>query len=688
MQSQSAGVGQGPENAATSSGSRTASPTSSTTTTTNTTTTIANGHDNQTVSSTETTPLLGAPTQGPDSGAAGNETVVTNAEEDATPHPSWVEIVRFIYPFIVPGDKKHVFFVVVAIIGITLDKILDLIPPLMLKIAIDTISSNSSLPADKAVAPILAIVAYFGIGMLSQVVDMAQELAHQRVSLEAERRFATKTFDHLHNLGLDYHLDRSAGEVESILNRGTYAITNILDVALFTIVPTLFETVLVTAVFWKLGAPIIALIVLVTVAGYFAFGFSVTSFEKKLFRAVNDAEDAVHSKAVETLLNYQTVVMFAKTDDEVRHYNGLLKESQDQQVKLSWVERLLNFAQSNIRTVGICLSLCYAAYATVHATPRLSSGDFVAIQLYIDRLFSPFYYLQYVYKSLVRSFANLEKTIAVLARKPQIVDAADASPWMSKPHIDAIPQSEVEFKDVSFHYKSALKESSAGVSDVSFRVDAGKVVALVGKTGSGKSTLMRLALRLYDVDSGSIYVDGQDITTLTQKSLRQNIGIVAQETVLFNNTLRYNIAYGKSDATEAEVWAAVRAAALGDMIEQLPEKLETVVGEQGLKLSGGERQRVGIARCIIKNPAVLLFDEATNALDPQTEQVIERNLAEVCRKRTTIIIAHRLSTVIRADEIIVLDKGSVKERGTHEGLLKLGGQYAEMWATYDKRPAS
>jgi ATP-binding cassette, subfamily B, heavy metal transporter len=387
----------------------------------------------------------------------------------------------------------------------------------------------------------------------------------------------------------------------------------------------------------------------------------------------------VATKEFESLLNYQTVTMFARNSDDIREYNTLQEENKRRYIKMTWTSSLLRFAQGNIKRMGQCVGLCTACYATVHGNPRLSSGDIVAIQMYIQNLFSPFMNMEFMYKRVIGAFTNLEKAVVIFARQPQIVDSNDANEWNPGPVASHASQSEIEFRNVSFRYLAATTGSSAGVSNISFRVAPGKVVAIVGASGSGKSTLVRLALRLYDVDEGAVFVDRQDIKTLTQESLRRNIGIVAQDTVLFNNTLRYNIVYGKPSATDAEVWAAARTAALGDMIDRLPDKLETKVGELGLKLSGGERQRVGIARCVIKNPAVLLFDEATSALDSKTERDIQANLSEVCHNRTTLVIAHRLSTIAAADEILVLDQGVIRERGTHRELLARGGQYADMW---------
>jgi len=667
--------------------------------------------------------------------------------------PSWKEMTIKILPYLRPADRKHTVYSALALLAVILQKSVNVLPPLAIKLAVDIISENAakeghqhllSIPIRPIVTPILV---YFGLKMLSKILSVVQNLTKSNVSLDAERRFGVELFSHLHRLSLSYHLENHIGEVTMVLNRGVGSLSTFIDVFLFSLVPTLFEAVLVSAVFWKLGTPLIAGSTILAVALYMAFTIVVTSTRIRYRRKQIEASQAVGKKETETLVNYETVAMFGKSDQEIEKYGELRRTYQNCRIEMLGVFEALSFGQELIKLVGICLGLIIAAVATVRRDPPLSPGSFVVVQMYINQLFQPLTYISWQYRQVTSAFTDLEKAVVMLSKVPEVQDAPDATVWdpaAAAPKAESSSTTgstnnqsnvEVNFENVSFHYKSSstrkalgasltttttaknnnttkapnaatsvaaknddgddedgeASSGAGGVVDLTLRVRAGHTVALVGRSGSGKTTLMRLMLRMYDCDSGVVRVAGQDVKTLTQNSLRRNIGVVAQDTVLFNDTLRNNILYGKDDATEEELWNAVRTAALEEFVAGLPDKLDTVVGERGLKLSGGERQRVGLARCVIRSPQLILLDEATSALDSGTELEIQNNIARMCKNKTTVMIAHRLSTARNADEIVVLEKGRIVERGPHNDLLAVpDGRYAKMWRdqTQQQPPSS
>lgn len=645
--------------------------------------------------------------------------------------PTWEQVMAKIVPFLKPADTKHLLCAIAALISVIVGKIIGILPPLAIKYAVDAIANNVDNPA-ASVRPILYVIGvYFGLKLLGMINAAGQDLAQRTVALDAERRFAVETFAHLHHLSLSYHLEKHIGEITRIMNRGSDSVSTVISSFLFYVAPTIFELLVVSAVFWKLGTPAVALSTFVAVVLFLAFTIFVTKTRIAFRRKLIEASDAVGQKETETLVHYETVSMFGRTEEEIKNYGALRQTYKDRRVEMLSMFALLELGQKLIRLGGVTAGLVIAALATVYGygpdEKTLSPGSFVVIQMYIDQLFNPLSQLGWQYRMITQAFTDLEKAVTMLNRVPDVQDAPNAIEW--KPS-SGDTGGDIELRNVSFRYKiesrqrpigTALNGTSfgggggrhgmrrgrhamglvdegvnkknnpsanetpkahvqlGGVSNIDLHIPAGKTVALVGQSGSGKTTIFRLILRLYDADAGRIFVDGLDIKTFKQQSLRRNIGVVSQETILFNASLRDNITYGRQDATEDEIWRAVRASALQSFVENCPDGLETVVGERGMKLSGGERQRVGLARCIIKEPCLVLLDEATSSLDSTTERDIQRNIAEICKGRTTVMICHRLSTARHADEIIVLDRGSIIERGSHDELLECNGKYADMW---------
>ena len=644
-----------------------------------------------------------------------------------------------VLPFLLPEGGRHTLLAGLALTFVVAGKVVAVLPPLAIRAAVDVIGDAASDPVSEVRVPVKEIGVYFALKLLVMLLGSAQDLCQKIVALDAERRFAGSAFSHLHLLDMSYHLESHIGEVTRMMNRGVDSVSTFINSLLFRLGPTAFEICIVTAIFWKLGTPWIALTTIIAVVFYFIFTVVITRTRVKVRRRVITASDAVGQKETETLVNYETVAMFGRSEHEVADYQVLRQTYKDRRVEMLGTFNVLELTQKFIRLAGVSTGLVMAAYATAYGEPRLTAGGFVAVQLYIDQLFQPLSWLGMTYQMLTQAFTEMEKMCAMLRRVPDVRDSDDAIVWDPKSGGEkgrgaGEASGDIVFENVSFHYKSSsrrralggslitkpgrrgmgggmhgfdpppeekkgkkkkrasggkdedeeeeekIPDKGGGIDSISIRVPAGKTAALVGRSGSGKTTIVRLILRLYDTDSGSVYVDGCDVKSLTQRSLRENIGVVAQETVLWNASVRDNVKYGKPEATDDEVWEALRASALEKFVRGLPSGLDTLVGERGMKLSGGERQRVGLARCIIKDPILILLDEATSALDSATEREIRDNVKDVCQGRTTLMIAHRLSTARHADEIIVLDEGKVAERGTHDELLKVaGGRYAGMW---------
>ena len=520
----------------------------------------------------------------------------------------------------------------------------------------------------------LAFLVGYGLARLGATLfQELRQVVFARVMARSSRLVARRVFEHLHALSLRFHLDRRTGAVSRDLERGMSAITDLLDWTVYTILPTLLEIVLVTAILavkfdWTFPA-----ITLATIAVYVAFTVRVTEWRLRWYRAYNEADTQANARAVDSLLNYETVKYFGNEDWESRRYDAGLVRLEEAMVQSLKRLSVLNIGQSAIVAVGLALLLWRGAAGVVEG--RMSIGDLVMVNAFLLQLAAPLNFLGMVYREVKQALTNIERMYALLDEPQEVRDLPGAPP---------LPEGggAVRFEAVDFGYDPRRQV----LHGVDFEIPAGRTLAVVGATGSGKSTLARLLFRFFDATGGRITVEGRDIREVDQASLRRAIGIVPQDTVLFNDTIYYNIAYGRPEADREQVEAAARAAHIHDFILRLPDGYETQVGERGLKLSGGEKQRVAIARTILKDPRILILDEATSALDTRTERAIQVELADVSRDRTTLVIAHRLSTIVDADQILVLDAGRIVERGDHAELLARGGRYAQMWRLQQEAP--
>jgi len=511
------------------------------------------------------------------------------------------------------------------------------------------------------------VIAYAGARLGGVVFDNIRNTVFERVGQDATRHLAEHVFSHLHRLSLRFHLSRRTGAVTKVIERGTKSIDTMLYFLLFNIAPTIVELLAVTIIFWTRFGPGLVAATLTMVVAYILFTRKVTDWRNKLREEMNELDTATVARSVDSLLNYETVKYFGAEGREAAYYARVARRYADAAVKSENSLALLNIGQSLITNAMLGGAMAWSVYGWSRGW--FSVGDVVLVNTLLAQLFRPLDLLGMVYRTIRQGLIDMEAMFALIDTPPEVVDLPHAPPL-------AVSEARVKFDSVRFAYdpeRPILK-------GVSFLIPPGKTLAIVGPSGAGKSTIARLLFRFYDVTGGSIQIDGQDIARVTQASLRAAIGIVPQDTVLFNDTIGYNIGYGREGATQAEIEAAARAARIHDFIMALPDGYQAMVGERGLKLSGGEKQRVAIARTLLKDPPILILDEATSALDSRTEAEIQRTLREVSARRTTVIIAHRLSTIVDADEIIVLDQGRAAERGTHAQLLAMGGLYAEMWA--------
>ncbi len=575
----------------------------------------------------------------------------------------WAVLRRFI-PYLWPkNDPGLRLRVIGSLLLVLAAKTATMVGPFAYKGAVDRLAPGQ----ESGVAIAIALVAaYAGARFGGVLFDNLRNVIFERVGQDATRRLAVSVFAHLHRLSLRFHLERRTGEVTKIIERGTKSIDTMLYFILFNIAPTILELAAVTVIFWRLFGVGLALATLVMVVIYIAFTRAITDWRNALRKEMNDLDTATVSRSVDSLLNYETVKYFNAESREVDHYERVATRYAEAAIKsensLAW----LNIGQSLITNIMMAGAMGYSVYGW--AQHWFTTGDVVLVNTYLAQLFRPLDLLGMVYRMIRQGIIDMEAMFKLLDREAEIADRPGAQPLN-------VVGGEVRFDDVRFGYES----DRVILDGVSFVVPPGKTLAIVGSSGAGKSTIARLLFRFYDLQGGRILIDGQDIAAVTQTSLRGSIGIVPQDTVLFNESVGYNIGYGREGANQREIEAAARGAAIHDFIAAQTKGYATEVGERGLKLSGGEKQRVAIARTLLKDPPVLVLDEATSALDSRTEASIQATLNQVAARRTTIIIAHRLSTITDADEILVLDAGKVAERGTHAQLLRTAGLYAAMW---------
>ena len=510
------------------------------------------------------------------------------------------------------------------------------------------------------------LIAYGALRLAGGLFNELRDILFARVRYSAMHQMSVDVLEHLHRLSLRFHLERNTGGISSDLTRGTRSLASVLNLMVFSILPTLAEFLLVGAILLVRYDWHLMVVILLTVAAYVIFTLSISKWRMSFRHAMNKYESDANGRAVDSLLNYETVKYFNNEKMESEFYNDKLDLWQSSGLKTQISLSALNFGQGAIVTVGVTVIMIFSAKEV--AAGNITIGDLVLINTLMLQLFIPLSILGSVYRQLQYSLADMDLVIKLLGRTPEIVDADDAVAL-------EVTDANIRFRDVEFHYNEDRKILNA----VNFEIPAGKKLAVVGPSGSGKSTLVRLLFRFYEVTGGSIEIDGQAINACTQQSLRREIGIVPQDTVLFNDTIRYNIAYAKPDATDEEVIAAANSADLGELLSRLPNGLDTVVGERGLKLSGGEKQRLAISRVILKAPNIIVFDEATSSLDSQSERAILDALNKISNNATTMVIAHRLSTVVDADEIVVMDNGQIVESGTHTNLLSMNGLYHRLW---------
>ncbi|MEN3384565.1 MAG: ATP-binding cassette, subfamily heavy metal transporter [Hyphomicrobiales bacterium] len=579
-----------------------------------------------------------------------------------------------LWPYIWPSDRADLKMRVAwATVLLLAAKLATVAVPFSFKWAVDALSGEAHVPAGTPsamtwvfAAPVLLTMAYGGMRIVMALVTQVRDGVFAKVAMHAVRRLAILTFEHMHALSLRYHLERKTGGLTRVLERGRNAIETIVRMVILQLVPTLVELALIVGVLLWMFDWRYVLIIVVTVVLYMTYTYYATEWRIGIRRKMNDSDTDANTKAIDSLLNYETVKYFVAEQREAQRYDRTMARYEDASVKAYTSLAVLNAGQAAIFTLGLTAAMVLCVLGIRAGANTV--GDFVMINAMMIQLYMPLNFMGMVYREIKQAVVDIELMFSILAREAEIEDNPGAQPL-------AIPKGAIKFDDVRFAYDPERQI----LKGLSFEVPAGNTVAIVGPSGAGKSTISRLLFRFYDVTGGRITIDGQDIRDVTQTSLRSAIGMVPQDTVLFNDTIRYNIRYGRWDATDAEVEGAASLAQIDGFIRMAPDGYETEVGERGLKLSGGEKQRVAIARTILKGPPILLLDEATSALDSHTERDIQDALDRVSRGRTTLVIAHRLSTIVGADEIIVLDQGVIAERGTHHQLLLKNGLYAGMW---------
>jgi len=573
-------------------------------------------------------------------------------------------LLKFLLPYLWPKENPRLrYYLVIAFVFMVVSKVSITLVPLAYKAMVDALSGET---AKMLAIPIGLILAYGVARVGGALFEELRNVMFVHVSQNATRLLGLRVFRQLHALSLRFHLERQTGGLSLSIERGTQAVATVLSRLLFSIFPILFEITLVSVIMWHLLNGWFALAIVVTVGCYILFTVMAVSWRTRFRRELNRANADTNSKSLDSLLNYETVKYFGNEDFEADRFNMSRRLYEYAAIKNQFSFTAINLGQTAIISIGLIVMMAMAAQGIVQG--RMTVGDFVLVNAYLLQLYQPLNFFGFIYAEVRQALIDMENMFDLLQEEQEIVDRPDATALQLR-------AGEVRFDSVSFGYD----ERRPILKNVSFTIPAGNTVAIVGASGAGKSTLSRLLFRFYDVSGGAVSIDGQDIRSLKQASLRAAIGIVPQDTVLFNDTLGYNIGYGKTGSSQEEIERAARLAHIHEFIVSLSDGYETRVGERGLKLSGGEKQRVAIARTILKNPAILVFDEATSALDTQTEREIQAHLREVSRDHTTLVIAHRLSTVVDADEIIVLEAGEIVERGRHDALLAANGRYAAMW---------
>lgn len=575
-------------------------------------------------------------------------------------------VIRDLLPYLL----AYKYRVLLAIGCLVAAKFANLGIPVMLKHIVDTLDVRNNVAGALLVVPLGLVVGYGMLRLSASLFAELRELLFARVTQHAVRQIALEVFQHLHALSLRFHLSRQTGGVSRDIERGTRAIQSLVSYSLYSIIPTLIEFVLVLGYFALNYDIWFAAITLAALVLYIVFTIIVTEWRTHLRRTMNDMDSRANQKAIDSLLNFETVKYFGNEAFEAKRYDENLLRYQAAAIKSQKSLALLNVGQQVIIAIGLVLILWRATIGVANGSMTL--GDLVLVNTLMIQLYIPLNFLGVIYREIKQSLTDLDRMFTLLESDREVADAPGAPALRI---VDQAHGPELRFENVSFHYEANRQI----LHNVSFVIPAGTITAVVGRSGAGKSTLARLLFRFYDVQGGRILIDGQDIRQVQQASLRQSIGIVPQDTVLFNDTIGYNIAYGRPGATDKEIADAARAAQMSHFIEHLPDGYATQVGERGLKLSGGEKQRVAIARTLLKQPSMLVFDEATSALDSKTERALQEELTGLARNRTTLIIAHRLSTIVHADQILVMDQGQVIERGTHQELIALDGVYTQMW---------